>query len=92
MEDLEGMMAMRERVRKAFDAENIECRPLWKPMHMQPVFRDAPFYGDGTSESLFYRGLCLPSGAGLLDSHIERVANVIRNQLKTTHQELRTRV
>ena len=90
--DTEAMMAMRERVRKALDAENIESRPLWKPMHMQPVFRDAPFYGDGTSESLFYRGLCLPSGAGLLDSHIERVANVIRNQLKTTHQELRTRV
>ena len=90
--DTEAMMAMRERVRKALDAENIESRPLWKPMHMQPVFRDAPFYGDGTSESLFYQGLCLPSGAGLLDSHIERVANVIRNQLKTTHQELRTRV
>lgn len=80
--DTEAMMEMRERVREAFDTENIECRPLWKPMHLQPVYHDAPFYGDGTSESLFYRGLCLPSGAGLLDSHIERVANIIRNQLK----------
>jgi dTDP-4-amino-4,6-dideoxygalactose transaminase len=55
----------REDVRLALDAENIESRPLWKPMHLQPVFADAPFYGDGTSEKLFDQGLCLPSGSNL---------------------------
>src|SRR5690606_1428735 len=49
----------REDIRKALERENIECRPLWKPMHLQPVFSDAPFYGDGTSEKLFEKGLCL---------------------------------
>jgi hypothetical protein len=53
----------REELRLAMEQENIETRPLWKPMHLQPVFADAPFYGDasGVSESLFDRGLCLPS-------------------------------
>lgn len=55
----------REDVRLALEAENIESRPLWKPMHLQPVFADAPFYGDGTSEKLFDQGLCLPSGSNL---------------------------
>ncbi|MBU1011121.1 MAG: aminotransferase class I/II-fold pyridoxal phosphate-dependent enzyme [Bacteroidetes bacterium] len=55
----------REDVRLALDVENIESRPLWKPMHLQPVFADAPFYGDGTSEKLFDQGLCLPSGSNL---------------------------
>lgn len=55
----------REDVRLALDAKNIESRPLWKPMHLQPVFADAPFYGDGTSERLFEEGLCLPSGSNL---------------------------
>jgi dTDP-4-amino-4,6-dideoxygalactose transaminase len=55
----------REDVRLALEAENIESRPLWKPMHLQPVFADAPFYGDGTSERLFDQGLCLPSGSNL---------------------------
>jgi dTDP-4-amino-4,6-dideoxygalactose transaminase len=69
---------MRETVRLALAEENIESRPLWKPMHLQPVFADAPFYGDDTSECLFARGLCLPSGAGLTDSQIERIAGRIR--------------
>lgn len=55
----------REDVRLALEAENIESRPLWKPMHLQPVFADAPFYGDGTSKGLFDQGLCLPSGSNL---------------------------
>ena len=50
----------REDVRLALDEDNIESRPLWKPMHLQPVFKDAPFYGNGTSERLFEIGLCLP--------------------------------
>jgi dTDP-4-amino-4,6-dideoxygalactose transaminase len=59
--------------------ENIETRPLWKPMHLQPVFEDAPFYGDGTSEALFDKGLCLPSGASLSDWDLRRVVGVIKD-------------
>lgn len=68
----------RENVRLALDADNIECRPLWKPMHLQPVFKEAPFYGDGTSDRLFEIGLCLPSGPTLTDEDIERVTKVVR--------------
>ena len=67
----------REDVRLALDGENIESRPLWKPMHLQPVFKDAPFYGNGTSERLFEIGLCLPSGPTLTDEDVERVVKVI---------------
>ena len=58
--------------------ENIETRPLWKPMHLQPVFKDAPFYGNGTSERLFEIGLCLPSGPTLTDEDVERVTKVVK--------------
>ena len=68
----------REDVRLALDADNIESRPLWKPMHLQPVFKDAPFYGNGTSQRLFEIGLCLPSGPTLTDEDIERVTKVVR--------------
>ena len=68
----------REDVRLALDADNIESRPLWKPMHLQPVFKDAPFYGNGTSERLFEIGLCLPSGPTLTDEDIERVTKVVK--------------
>ena len=67
----------REDVRLALDEDNIESRPLWKPMHLQPVFKDAPFYGNGTSERLFEIGLCLPSGPTLTNEDIERVGQVI---------------
>ena len=67
----------REDVRLHMEAENIETRPLWKAMHLQPVFENAPFYGDGTAERLFEDGLCLPSGSTLSDEDIERVASVI---------------
>jgi dTDP-4-amino-4,6-dideoxygalactose transaminase len=69
----------REEMRLIMEAVNIETRPLWKPMHLQPVFKDAPFYGDGTSEQLFERGLCLPSGSGLTNEDIMRVVDVIKN-------------
>lgn len=68
----------REDFRLALEAENIEARPLWKPMHRQPVFADAPFYGDAVSEALFEQGLCLPSGSGLTDADIERVCQATR--------------
>lgn len=72
----------REDLRLAMEAANIETRPLWKPMHMQPVFAGAPFYGDGISKRLFEQGLCLPSGAGLMDADIKRVAEVVRKMVK----------
>ncbi|MDH6354392.1 dTDP-4-amino-4,6-dideoxygalactose transaminase [Dysgonomonas sp. PH5-45] len=72
----------REDVRLALDAANIESRPLWKPMHLQPIFADCPFYGDGTSEHLFDIGLCLPSGSILTTQELQRVVDVIKNTLK----------
>jgi dTDP-4-amino-4,6-dideoxygalactose transaminase len=68
----------REDIRLEMENRNIETRPLWKPMHLQPVFADAPFYGNGTSERLFNIGLCLPSGPTLTDDEIKRVGDVIR--------------
>ena len=72
----------REEARLALEADNIESRPLWKPMHLQPIFADVPFYGDGTSEKLFEDGLCLPSGPTLTDADIWRVVQVIRGLVK----------
>lgn len=63
----------REDIRLHLVADNIDCRPLWKPMHLQPVFAGAPFYGDGTSEYLFKNGLCLPSGSNLSEDELYRV-------------------
>lgn len=67
----------REDVRLHLADKNIETRPLWKPMHLQPVFKQSPFYGDGTSERLFDKGLCLPSGPTLTDDDICRVMDEI---------------
>jgi dTDP-4-amino-4,6-dideoxygalactose transaminase len=67
----------RETIRLALEKENIESRPLWKPMHLQPVFSTSPLYGDGTAEQLFENGLCLPSGSNLTIQDLERVTNVI---------------
>ena len=58
--------------------DNIESRRLWRPMHMQPVFADAPFYGGRVSEDLFDNGLCLPSGSSLTDDDIARVSERIK--------------
>lgn len=63
----------REDLRLALEQENIESRPLWKPMHLQPVFENSPFYGSGVSEKLFEEGLCLPSGSNLTEKEIERI-------------------
>jgi len=64
----------REDIRLAMEKENIESRPLWKPMHKQPVFNQYPFYGNGISETLFEAGLCLPSGSNLTKEDLQRVA------------------
>ena len=66
----------REDLRLAMLEENIETRPLWKPMHMQPVFADAPYYGNGVAKQLFEDGLCLPSSPVLTDDDLERVVGV----------------
>lgn len=71
--------ADREAVRLALEADNIESRPVWKPMHLQPVFRGARVRGGSVSEDLFRRGLCLPSGSQLTESDIARVACVVRS-------------
>ncbi|WP_417602172.1 DegT/DnrJ/EryC1/StrS family aminotransferase [Owenweeksia hongkongensis] len=63
----------REAVRLAMEAKNIESRPLWKPMHLQPVFEKYPFVSTGVSERLFDVGLCLPSGSNLTDEDFERI-------------------
>lgn len=66
-----------ERLRLSLDAANIEARPVWKPMHLQPVFRDALMINDGVAEVLFANGLCLPSGSTLTDAEVDRVCDVI---------------
>lgn len=63
----------REKVRLHLEKDNIETRPLWKPMHLQPVFKHAPYYGSGVSEQLFDKGLCLPSGSNLSETDLQRV-------------------
>lgn len=68
----------REDLRLAFLEDNIESRPLWKPMHLQPIFVDAPYYGEKVSEKLFDDGLCLPSGSNLSDDERQRIGNVIQ--------------
>lgn len=67
----------RETIRQKLEADNIESRPLWKPMHLQPVFSGAPFYGDGTADLLFENGLCLPSGSNLTPDDLHRVSQLI---------------
>jgi dTDP-4-amino-4,6-dideoxygalactose transaminase len=68
----------RETVRLALEAENIEARPVWKPMHLQPVFAGCESVGGAVAEDLFERGLCLPSGSNLTEADLARVVAVIR--------------
>ncbi len=67
----------RETLRLAFEKENIEARPLWKPMHLQPVFKSAPAYVNGTSEKLFQNGLCLPSDTNMTADDRSRIRTVL---------------
>jgi dTDP-4-amino-4,6-dideoxygalactose transaminase len=66
-----------ETLRLALEAANIESRPLWKPMHLQPIFEKYPYYGKKVSEELFENGLCLPSGSNLTDEDRERIVQSI---------------
>lgn len=68
-----------EMIRLALEQENIESRPLWKPMHLQPVFAGCPVYANGVSARLFEEGLCLPSGSNLSREDLDRVVAVIKS-------------
>lgn len=70
--------ATREDVRLALESENIESRPVWKPLHLQPVFQHFPYYGSGVAEELFNKGLCLPSGSNLNRDDLQRVVKGFR--------------
>jgi dTDP-4-amino-4,6-dideoxygalactose transaminase len=70
-----------EDIRNAFELENIESRPLWKPMHMQPVYHGTNFFGSGNCEKLFENGLCLPSGSNLTADDFNRIFEVLNKVL-----------
>jgi dTDP-4-amino-4,6-dideoxygalactose transaminase len=76
--DPEEFAADREDIRRALDAEGIEARPVWKPMHLQPLYAQSPIVGRGVADDLYARGLCLPSGSNLTETDLERVVAVIR--------------
>jgi dTDP-4-amino-4,6-dideoxygalactose transaminase len=75
---IEGSQFTREQIRLALIRDNIDCRPLWKPMHLQPVFAGAPYYGNNASDRLFEAGLCLPSGSNLTENDLNRVVARVR--------------
>ena len=80
----------REDIRLALEEENIESRPLWKPMHLQPFYSDCPYYGNGISDKLFENGLCLPSGSNLTDEERVRVVHTIKKCFKNTRSSAKT--
>jgi len=75
----ESFGADREEIRIALEQENIESRPVWKPVHLQPVFKGCRIRGGGVSEDLFRRGSCLPSGTQMTEEDLKRVTMVIKN-------------
>jgi dTDP-4-amino-4,6-dideoxygalactose transaminase len=72
----------REVIRLELEKHNIESRPVWKPMHLQPVFKDCKVIGGGVSADLFKRGLCLPSGSQMNEEELDRVIGVIKKMMK----------
>lgn len=77
-----GSRKTREDIRTGLEAFNIETRPLWKPMHLQPVFAGAPYYGGNVAEALFQDGLCLPSGSNLTTENLDFVVDNIKTILQ----------
>ena len=69
---------IREKIRLFLEKENIESRPLWKPMHLQPIFKKYASYENGISESLFEKGLCLPSGSNTTENDLERIIHLLK--------------
>jgi pyridoxal phosphate-dependent aminotransferase EpsN len=76
--------ATRDDIRIALEEHNIEARPLWKPMHLQPVFEGLPRIGGQVSETLFGQGLCLPSGSSLTTAQLNRIVAIIREVAQQT--------
>lgn len=76
-----GSKINREMMTSFFNADHIETRPIWKPMHLQPVFKDHTYFGGDLAENLFERGLCLPSGSNLTDSDKNRIAEVLQKTM-----------
>lgn len=76
----------REDVRLALDAENIESRPLWKPMHMQPIFQNELYFGGKVAEDLFQNGLCLPSGSNLTEEDFDRIFEILDRKFRREDQ------
>jgi dTDP-4-amino-4,6-dideoxygalactose transaminase len=74
--------ATREDIRLALEKANIEARPLWKPMHLQPVFKRCKARGGPVSEGIFREGLCLPSGTALTEVELGRVAGIVRTAFR----------
>lgn len=72
----------REDIRKTLQKNNIDARPLWKPMHLQPIFTESPRFTNGVSEDLFSKGLCLPSGTQLVPEQIEQICGIIRKNIE----------
>ena len=70
-----------EALRVYLDKANIEARPLWKPMHKQPVYKDAPAYVNGVSESLFKVGICLPAGPYVTDDDVRYIVDTIKESI-----------
>jgi len=79
--DPEKVATSPEELRVALAGQNIESRLMWRPMHLQPVFADAPCYGNGVSDTLFAHGICLPSGSSMTDSQVQRVIETIKSVL-----------
>ena len=71
-----------EALRMALDAANIEARPLWKPMHKQPIYKNNPAYTNGVSESLFATGICLPAGPWVTDDHVRYIVETIKSNIE----------
>jgi dTDP-4-amino-4,6-dideoxygalactose transaminase len=83
--------ASRDQVRAALEQSNIESRPVWKPMHLQPLYAGCRVRGGAVSEGIYARGLCLPSGSNLTDADVDRVAGLIRAVGKNTRATIGTR-
>ena len=81
--DPEKSGVTREDIRLELEKENIEARPLWKPMHLQPIFKEYPYYGSDVSEMLFKNGLCLPSGSNLTHDNLTIIMDCIRRKLNS---------
>ena len=79
IDEVETNGISRETLRIAFKSENIESRPLWKPMHLQPIFEAYPYYGNNVAETLFDKGLCLPSGSNLTEEDRGRIKKVVKS-------------